>query len=467
MGADLREIFWVGLASCTAGLVLAGCGQDQMAQICAPEGAPSALSTAAIQETGPVTAYWDGSESLAGYVDGAEGNLHPLADIQRLIQDHGRDTGADINWLRFGSRISAMPAKANPAQTAFYRCGGTAVCDNQESRLDDVLNQIAEDTAPGLRIIVSDLWLSTSAFQGSTEVALGGPMRRILAGKNGQAPRSIAVIGLRAPYQGPIYEVPGIGTHRGARERPLFVVLIGSRREILSAYRALIEARSPAFADERVRFSWFGPEPANDWLGDMRNVKLTGSTLPAPVFSAPEMPLLQVEASLADLKSGRAGLSLDVDPAKSIIPGAVWEGAPSGFTRVWRRASTGCGAGAWEAAPPLRGAWRPFETEDGRPSARFVLDQGSAADLLPGHTYLISGSYTTRTVNPNSEAAKWMREWGVSPENAPALARRNPSFFPALNLAELAEILEKGTQAQQPEGGRPLGSLAFVLKTTA
>lgn len=461
----MRHTTWSSLAFCTAALGVAACSDSELAKICAPDSAPTYLAGAEPEQVGPITAYWDGSESIAGYVDGASANLHPLADVQRLINDHARDDSSEIVWKRFGSKITALPPRADPASTAFYRCGGAKACDNQESRLDDVLSEIANDRSPGLRVIVSDLWLSTSAFKGSTEVALGGPLRRILAGQNGKDQRSIGIIGIRAPYRGPVYEVPNVGTHRGARERPLFVILIGTRREILSAYKSLMESRSPAFAEERVHFSWFGPQPAADWIGDLQQASLSGSTLPAALLTSPETPILQIEASVKDLQSGKAGLSLAVDPAKRVIPGAVWQGQPSGFTRVWRRAGKRCGAGAWESAPPLRGAWHTTASDDGKPGANLILDRRSAADLLPGHTYLVTGSYTTRTVDPNSDATRWMREWSVSPEQAPSVANRNPAFFPALNLGELAAILEKGTQDQQPEGGRPLATFAFILKT--
>lgn len=448
-----------------AAILLSACDKGKATQICAPDLSPAALRPATTEQTGPITAYWDGSESLAGYIDGANANLHPLADIQRLINDHARDSGTEIAWKRFGEKITDMPPRADPATVSFYRCGAQADCDNQESRLDDVLARIADDRAPGLKVIVSDLWLSTTAFKGSTEVAIGGPLRRILSGQNGKDQRSIGVIGIRAPYSGPVYEVPNVGTHRGARERPLFVVLVGTRKEILSAYRALTRAGSPAFAENRINFTWFGPEPAADWMEDLRDARLTGSAIPAPVFSQPETPVRQIEVSIKDLQAGKAGLTVAIDPATRVLPGAVWEGEPNGFARVWRRKGKGCGSGAWEAMPDLNGAWRVATDDNGKTTATFVLDARAAAELLPGHTYLIGASYTTRTVKANSDAAHWMREWSVSPEQASAVSARNPAFFPALNLAELASILEQSTQDQQPKGGRPLATLALVVKT--
>lgn len=424
-----------------------------------------ALTASAEEPNGTITAYWDGSESLAGYIDGANANLHPLADVQRLINDHARESGEEIGWKRFGSKITALPANSDPSTASFYRCGRSADCDNQESRLDDVLNQIADDRSPGLRIIVSDLWLSTSAFRGSTEVAIGGPLRRILAGANGKDQRSIGVIGIRAPYSGPVYEVPNVGTHRGARERPLFVVLVGTRKEVLTAYRSLTRAGSPAFAENRINFSWFGPDPANDWMGDLPQAELGGSTIPATILSEPERPIRQIEVSLKDLQSGKASFQVPVDPKARLLPGAVWEGEPNGLARVWRRKSKGCGAGAWEAMPDLRGTWRTNTDSNGKTGATFVLDRNAAEGLLPGHTYLISAAYTTRTVTRNSEATRWMRDWSISPEQSASVSARNPAFFPALNLAELAQILEQGTQDQQPKGGRPLATVGLILNT--
>lgn len=444
---------------------LAACDSGQMTQTCAPGDAPMALTASSEEATGPITAYWDGSESLAGYIDGANANLHPLADIQRLINDHARDGGFEISWKRFGSKITALPANGDPSTVAFYRCGRSADCDNQESRLDEVLNKIADDRSPGLRIIVSDLWLSTSAFRGSTEVAIGGPLRRILAGADGKDQRSIGVIGIRAPYSGPVYEVPNVGTHRGARERPLFVLLVGTRKEVLTGYRSLTRAGSPAFAENRIYFSWFGPDPANDWMGDLPQAELRGSAIPATILSEPERPIRQIEVSLKDLQSNKASVRVSVDPTARLLPGAVWEGQPNGFTRVWRRKSKGCGSGAWEAMPDLQGAWRSNKDAEGKINATFTLDRSAAEGLLPGHTYLVTASYTTKTITRNSDATRWMRDWSVSPEQSAGVSARNPAFFPALNLAELAVILEQGTQDQQPKGGRPLATVGLILNT--
>src|ERR1051325_6614944 len=130
-----------------------------------------------------------------------------------------------------------------------YNCRG---CDNQESRIDSVLNEIARPGAGRLDILITDLWLDNRSFVGSAQVALGVPLQKIL-----RQGRSIGVIGINAPFSGPVYDIPGAPTYMGARERPLFVVMVGDVDRIRALRAALLQSRSPALQEGRVEFALF------------------------------------------------------------------------------------------------------------------------------------------------------------------------------------------------------------------
>lgn len=455
MGAALPVGKLFRLSALASLTLLAACGDRAMGQLCAPDGAAAPLLAPATVAAGPMRVYWDGSESIAGYVDGATDSVRPLGDLQPLLAAHARDSGVAAQWFRFGERVAPLASGSGLASTAFYRCGRQAACDNQESRIDTVLNRMAERTGPGLDVMVTDLWLSNTAFQGSAEIALGQPIRSLLA-----KGKSIGVIGVRAPYAGPVYDVPGVGTHQGARERPLFVILVGSRTEVLSAYRTLSRSGSPALSGERIKFSLFTPEPANAWLGADLPIQTTGDIAAQRLIDGDQSDALpQVRLSLDQLRTGQAALRAPVRADARILPGAVWRGRLSGQTQVWRRAG-GCGAGAWQTQPALSGAWKP----DDDTGAVFTLDGGSTQNLVAGSDYLIQAQLTSRDLAPSPAETKWLRDWSVSPERARAVSAAAPAFFPTLNLAAFTEQLEAGLRETTPAAGLPLASLAVLVR---
>lgn len=437
-------------------VLTAACGDRTIGALCAPADAHPALQAAPKAPVRPVHIYWDGSESIAGYVDGASQSVRPLGDLQPLIANHARKNGG-ARWFRFGEAVAPLASGNALATTGFYRCRGQTGCDNLESRIDTVLARIAGRTDPGLSIVVTDMWLSNTAFQGSAEIALGQPIRAILA--KGQ---SIGLIGLRAPYAGPVYDVPGVGTHRGARQRPLYVMLIGSRLEVLSAYRDLSRSGSPALAAERLRFALFTPEPASDWLGAAAPFQITGDVTPMRLIDGEGAEVVpQFRVSLEDLRSGRAQLRAPIDAKAMILPGAVWRGPLGARTRVWRRAGD-CASGAWIQEPPLSGAWSVADVNAG--AAVLTLNGVSTAGLVAGGDYLIQADLTARALEAAPPETKWMRDWSVSPERARSVSAARPDFFPTLDLAALAEQLEAGLRDTAPPNGLPLATATLILR---
>ena len=103
-----------------------------------------------------------------------------------------------------------------------------------------------------LSIVITDLWLDNKSFSGSPQVALGQPLRAAL--QNGLA---IGVIGIMSPFEGAVYDIPEVGTYRGAKELPLYVLAIGPEEDVSSLQIALSESASPSFSKQAMRHSLF------------------------------------------------------------------------------------------------------------------------------------------------------------------------------------------------------------------
>ena len=238
------------LALLAVGLTAACGGETKIGELCWPLDEPRFLATAlppppegkaeaAKPAKGQTTVWWDGSQSLAGYIDASTETLRPLGDLQPILARYARDAGGGARWLRFAAKVDTPildPAEVGAA--GFYRCSG---CDNQESHVDTVFQRIAAQTGPGLNVVVTDLWLYDPKSTISPIVAMGGPVKSILADG-----RAIAVIGIKAAYAGGVTDIPHAPTYHGARSRPLFVLLVGTPQEVLGAYDAIQKAGSPA-----------------------------------------------------------------------------------------------------------------------------------------------------------------------------------------------------------------------------
>lgn len=396
---------------------------------------------------------------MIGYVRAATASVRPHGDLLAVIDSFSSRRSAPVSYARFGARIAPIPAAGASAyaRTEPYDCRG---CDNQESRIDEVLKVVRQPAAGRLTLVVTDLWLNNTAFMGSSQVALGGPLTDIL-----RQGRSVGVIGIRAPYSGKIYDLSSQGPYAGARERPLFILAIGSEAEVGAFYSALIQSGSPSFAPDRLQYSLFSPASGNPWRAAPRGAfraEGVGAIQGAAVPSLMVPGLQQFR-----YKPGKGGRIVGViDAAQGTAPGAVWSGPLSATTRVWMLSDPGglkrCKAGTWVTFAPLRGAWT---TLTGRPtSAQLALTPRTAAGLAVGRTYLIAGYLGATTLNSPNPANKWMRDWSFTPAQEAALVRSHPSFFKVLNLADLASILEASVDRVKPPSGRVQAATAFLVK---
>ena len=424
---------------------------------------PGAFDPAPTSANGPMHVYWDGSLSMLGYVEGQSTTVRPLGDAQILLHDFAQGRNLRQDWFKFGAQITGVRDPGTLATKDSFTCQGRRGCDNRQSRMDSVLGAMAASDPSSLNVMVTDLWLDDASFTGSPQVALGGPLRTLL-----RQGRSIALVGVRAPYAGPVYDLPSKSRYMGASERPLFVLLVGPRAMVMGAYAALAKSGSPSFTPERTRFSLFTAAPAQTWLGSASGVHASGAAaLPTTVLPAEAVGgLPQYRFRMAAATKSGGAISAQVDGASRVLPGAVWTGPLTAATKVYllddEHGLERCAATAWRAFPALRGAWR--QTPGSASAATFTFDARTAAGIVPGRDYLVVATLGAKTVTRPNPADAWIRDWGFAPDDEQAYVAKKPKFFKTLNLGDVASLLEGALADTTPVQGRDLAQFGFIVK---
>lgn len=433
-------------------------------------GAAGLAASAPPAPSGPVNVYVDGSGSMVGFLRAsASGELRPFQDFLAKLPSAaagGRPEQAQLRYHLFGSKVRPLDAAGSVqlVQEAAYQCPPGQVCDNQESRLDAALAEVRKAPADSLSIIVSDLWLSSSTLATTGAVAVGAPLVAML----GEG-RAVGVLGLRAPYQGGVYDLPSGADYTMSGRRPLYVLLIGPTERVEALRRWYAQDGTAGFAEGDARFSLFTLDPVEAGSAEQPAVQLTGGAVAQKPFLPPSAGIalsqvvLNAEAAVRErVRPGPAGpssLSVAVDPEDRVRAGAVWRGPTAGRTQVWRLRGQPCAAGAWTPMGDLQGGW------SGPGGRSFSLPAAEAAARLPkGGDYLLVGALQRTALNTPNSANGWMRDWSFNSSTEAAVLRGRPEFFPTLNLAETARQLETALGEAATRRPVALGGFAVAVR---
>ena len=415
---------------------------------CLPPGLPQPAPSPRLL---PIEVYFDGSQSMSGFAEPGPSAVRPLGDLLRLLADQG----APVRYHAFGKTIADL----TPARAALYdrpQVYNCKACDNQESWIDDVLRAVARAPADRISLVVTDLWLDNHAFHGSLQVAFGGPLAKLIVPAPGATSvPALAVLGIRAPYRGRIYDLPGGGSPRFEGERPLFVLIAGPEREVAAVRTMLRQSHSPAFDAEHLHEAVFTaggtarlatpPVPAGG-----------GVTTAAPLAGAPGLAHYRFDRTLAARQRG--AVAGRYAPALAATPGEVWQGGPAASSRVWvmgdAAALARCTPGAWRPLPALRASWRVGAGSGGAGAFRF--DATNSESLRAGETYLVAGSIGTAALATPNPDTQWLRDWSL-PADAAGFAASRPRMFKTLGLADLATLMEADVARATPRGRAMLG----------
>lgn len=447
------------LSASVGALMLVGVAHGAAAApACLPPQVRDLVAAQKPKAAAPVSLYVDRSMSMAGYAAGATASVRPFGDLVAVLDQQASELKAPISAYAFGSKIEPLKGGLDDinrfAKPAAYLCKN---CGNLESRIDTVLQAVKAGGPARLNVIVTDLWLDNKSTAAAPQVALGLPLRTMIA-----EGRAIAVIGVRAPFAGTIYDVPGVGKVTSAKERAWFAVLVGPEADVLHTIASLRSAGSDAFSAQRMNFSVF---TSGQRVARLAPPKLVGGGLRTykaiPAIAATGIPAYSFDPGLAAAQNGR--LVQRYVTGEKQPQGLVWSGPQATGTSVWRlqggRGSKACKPEAtWASFPSLAGAWK----QDSADSAIFSFNRGPAAKLPAGETYLVAGWIGARELQKPNPAAGWMREWSLTEAGAASFARARPRFFKALNLGEVARLMENAVSASNPKG-RITGGFAFVV----
>ena len=368
-----------------------------------------------------VHVFYDSSSSMAGYVTDSP-DLRPLGDLTVLAGDFAAGQKMPIRNYCFGKAVAPFTGDPTVWGTkAAFKKPPVAACGNQESHIDFALAAISKLPPSNLAILVSDFWLDAKAMASGPQVAVGLPIRAILAD------RSVMLIGLRVPFSGPISPFPGVGKHVTAKERVLIIMVAGPADKVVSFTNALASSGSKSFANmKRTLF----------------RLPVTAS-LPQPIASGPGVEKhakgFEFEWSEADRAGSKGTIRSVYNLEKLPLAGiSVWRGNVVTGTSVQKRTPAG-----WQTYPLSGPTWKVQPVGH---SAVFAF--GTHLVRMPEGDYRLTASIGTDGKLPatGDPAAAWMREWDL-----PA-APGTPAFVKAKGLADLAAMMEKTVAKQHPLG---------------
>ena len=219
----VRSILVPLLMAC---LLFSGCGHNRPAQTA--DGSGSDIHTGFVQsESVDADVYLDGTMSMAGYVNYANGTVYGEAvkGIERSIQETWKDE--KVNFVKFGDAFTPLSRdgllQAN--QAAFY--------NEKDTSLQKVVEQ-SDDKK--LNVVITDL------FQTNQDI---DSLMNALKAKCFAQNHALAVIGMKSQFNGKIYDV---GKSQASFEyatnddpasyRPFYLMVYGNENDV----RAFTEA---------------------------------------------------------------------------------------------------------------------------------------------------------------------------------------------------------------------------------
>jgi hypothetical protein len=445
-------------------------------------------------EPGDVRVYVDGSGSMAGFARaGQPGNTPFQAVIDSLVQLTASGRGNPrMRFFRLsGDHVPELSGERAQIQEAirspdFYLCRGPAVgerCSFQHSRTTLVFDQVARAPQNSLSIFLSDLWFSDDQITSQPSVALRESLARILQ------TRDIAIYGVRAPYAGTLADLPS--GDRSVRPPALafYLVVAGPSARIREFHQNMERPGSRWIRDnlggQRLPFSIFSTSAvASGGPGDNR-FQLPADTPNPGVRADPNIWRAQ-QARIPDQ------FLINTDRVNETSRGPVWQwptNLPAGLVwtgefepvvearRIENRDS--CSiltteqqdalrieriAAPARAAPagPAGAAVRPAPPG---PMFRLVLDPSIFLNRLRRGEWLIVGKLRRTSIQTDNPATQWLRDWSfdgtIQSENA---ARLRQDFFPTLNVAEFARLMEYAVDDAARRSERPVAGFVTVVK---
>ena len=410
---------------------------------------------------------------MVGYLNGGTPTARPLQDLIGTLPATLLANQLSTQYRAFGTRISPPLAEADQGALmtrAYYSCArpGAPDCDNSETRLDNVFQQIAGDKS-NLSLVISDLWFSNSDVQTSALSALAEPLAQILA-----SGRAVAVYGVSAPFDGHIYDLPYTTAPLAFKgQHPLFLIAIGSDAQVADFHEELKRSPSPylheGLASGNIKRTLYTLSPAlkSEAAKQPLTVGADPRIVVQPVLEAHEN--LEIQQFVLDSDMALRKVKGAVPPrwtgpsTQAFSADAVWQGRYEPRVRVWERRNTSCTDSDWIEGRPIAGLWSAGSSG----TQTFTLDpEKLGAELRREGTYLLAAELHRTEVESPNPASQWLRQWGYSPadQNPVRQAADGSPLFPTLHLGEVARLLENALAEAAGRRPSPIFGFAVVVK---
>lgn len=424
------------------------------------------------------TVYVDRSGSMVGYIKGGTNLERPLQDLISNIPSVLKLSDIDTKFRSFGTRISdELPSGgADLINGNEFSCNTAdrSRCDNSETRLDKVLDQVSGRN-DDLAIIVSDLWFTNSEIHSTGISALQPALTNLLLND-----KVIAIYGIDAPFAGNIYDLPRTGAGMLSTpytgRHPLYMMVVGPKRTVLDFDSSFSKA-GPKYlidgmADGRVRRSLFTVDPGPLEYG--QDKPLSASKHPRlrnENFSIPPGVSIQrfVMSQGLPQKPGTKTPALPqwTGPDMAVfLDDAVWMGPLATKTRVWTQTSEACSAQSWIEQSNQANSQLGWSKPNGSGQITFSLDPNKFGSVLLNEgVYMIVGETRRLSLIQPNPSTEWMRGvWNLDPALAERMAGSAPQTFPTLNLSEFARMMEAALASAVEQKNQPLVGFTVLVK---
>ena len=425
---------WICLAL-TFGLAGCDSGDVTVPAACLPGEPPTAAIEPPSAES--LSLYLDVSQSLTNF--GRADDQSPYRELLAWLLDLRGDF-AEAKVMGFADKIAEIDV-GTVIQAARGEVGPCASCGFSESRLDEVLDAIADpDARMSLSVVVTDLWLENSGLIGSGRQALQRPLRSILGDG-----RAIGVLGIAAPYSGQVFDIPSQTGYAAipaekVRQRPLFMLLIGPANQITALEERISRELFGDTDPEQRHFSLITPSFARP-EASTPILKPRGSGLMRDYvlnIVGTNIPGFRIDHSMAGVGSE---LTAAIPVTEERIPGpSAYDLETQAWTLFPADPNRACESESWLTLD-IQAAFTQAE-ESGAQSIVLDVSHPDLFGIRPGEIAFVRYELSVASLERGGPSTNWLEAWSFTSEDAPGLLADPPAFFPTLNLKEFGTILE-------------------------
>lgn len=456
-----------------------GAGDGALSEVCLPVQAPVYPEAAPQRMPVPeaTSIYIDTSLSVTyfGKAPSVRGRS-PFVNLMLWVTSSGVGERAAL----FGFSNSIAPIDAQVVrQISEGTDSPCRACGFQETRLDLLMEKVAQDDPEALTLAMTDLWFMSNEVQGSAAVALRRGVQSVF-----DSGRAIGILGFEAGYNERVFDLPGAPTLAKDKisSRPFFVLIIGQPHMVESTAAQLRREVFEETPDVAVNFAMFSPEivarpPA--MISFLGNLPYTGTTGRRIAWEAIEIPKVRADMPL-DRISFHQGNVIDASIAPTAVEGDII-GPEASLGQDW----------AFDSTPQISEfeiTTKSWVDLGGQTCALDNWDEVDFSDILKRtgpstlqldlmnselmtaqeEWMLLSFEVSVQGLEDNSPATRWLRDWSFSrlgDAHEPGVSvdlSDPPEFFPALNLAAFARVLRE--EAEIHINGKTVGHGHVLIK---